>query len=593
MKRNEMHTLGYQGMPGMQSMGMASGMQMGGAKRHRPNNASPSKCLHVRALPYHVTETELSTLFSPFGRVEKVLIMVMKQQAFVQMESVLAATNVVNHYALVPAMLRNKAVYVQYSNHQELTASQPTVSQPQRTMSSTPANSVLMVNIENVQAPITLDNLVTIFKPYGQVLRIVTFIKNGAYKALVEMSSLEAATAAKANLEGKDMFQGCCTLHVNFSKLSKLSVTVCGAKSWDFVSRPIMEPRPTPAFGMENQLATQAGIYGYGMNPYDQKQGADLMNLGYDPYMRSTGGFMLGGHMGMGAMSQGLGSRQSGMGHMDGPVVLVSNLPEDGSVNKDHLFNLFGCYGNISRIKILYKKMSTALIQFQTPQGAMTARRNLHGVSFRGANLDVRPSKHSQVSAPKEDDPESKNLNADYSRSSFHRFKADHSNNAKNIFPPSLVLHVSNVHTDTKETKLISLFVPFGVEGFEWHSSQQKRMAFVRMKSIESSIEALMNLHCIDLDQRNIRISFSKRDPAAIPQVNSQTYQTAQSLYQQSLKHIQPAAAASTTAPANSTTVAPTATEVKSKLAAVGSAPMTIEANANAAVKGSENGDQV
>eukprot|EP00954_Amorphochlora_amoebiformis_P030731 1395125-Amorphochlora_amoeboformis.AAC.1 len=220
-----MHTLGYQGMPGMQSMGMASGMQMGGAKRHRPNNASPSKCLHVRALPYHVTETELSTLFSPFGRVEKVLIMVMKQQAFVQMESVLAATNVVNHYALVPAMLRcvsaqkakdlfppqsrtspisypfasrfypflfmsslllfspwisrNKAVYVQYSNHQELTASQPTVSQPQRTMSSTPANSVLMVNIENVQAPITLDNLVTIFKPYGQVLRIVTFIKNG------------------------------------------------------------------------------------------------------------------------------------------------------------------------------------------------------------------------------------------------------------------------------------------------------------------------------------------------------------------------------------------------------------------------------
>jgi hypothetical protein len=51
-----------------------------------------------------------------------------------------------------------------------------------------------------------------------------------------------------------------------------------------------------------------------------------------------------------------------------GPTVLiVSNIPAD-KVNPDILFKLFGVYGDVNRVKILYNKPDTALVQFATPQ---------------------------------------------------------------------------------------------------------------------------------------------------------------------------------------------------------------------------------
>lgn len=44
-------------------------------------------------------------------------------------------------------------------------------------------------------------------QPYGDVLKIITFHKNGVFKALVQLSSVEAAINARSMLEGKDIFQ--------------------------------------------------------------------------------------------------------------------------------------------------------------------------------------------------------------------------------------------------------------------------------------------------------------------------------------------------------------------------------------------------
>jgi len=65
------------------------------------------------------------------------------------------------------------------------------------------------------------DVLHKICNPHGQVLRIVIFKKNGV-QAMVEFDSLDAATRARENLNGADIYAGCCTLKIDFAKVREL-----------------------------------------------------------------------------------------------------------------------------------------------------------------------------------------------------------------------------------------------------------------------------------------------------------------------------------------------------------------------------------
>ena len=50
-----------------------------------------------------------------------------------------------------------------------------------------------------------------------------------------------------------------------------------------------------------------------------------------------------------------------------GSVLLVSNMDEN-LTECDHLFILFGVYGDVHRVKILFNKKDTALVQMSEPQ---------------------------------------------------------------------------------------------------------------------------------------------------------------------------------------------------------------------------------
>ena len=64
----------------------------------------------------------------------------------------------------------------------------------------------------------------------------------------------------------------------------------------------------------------------------------------------------------------------------------MSNIPENNDSSKTllQLFNLFGCFGNVQRIKILYKNRSNALIQFSDPEYARLAKTELNNIPFFG-----------------------------------------------------------------------------------------------------------------------------------------------------------------------------------------------------------------
>merc|ERR1719309_1447782 len=84
----------------------------------------------------------------------------------------------------------------------------------------------------------------------------------------------------------------------------------------------------------------------------------------------------------------GMGNRNNQMNQMNqmpgqgSPCILVSNLDEE-KVTTEALFILFGVYGNVHRVKILFNKKDNALIQMADPSQAQQAITNLDKAEVR------------------------------------------------------------------------------------------------------------------------------------------------------------------------------------------------------------------
>jgi heterogeneous nuclear ribonucleoprotein L len=51
---------------------------------------------------------------------------------------------------------------------------------------------------------------------------------------MVEFETLETAVKARNTMHGCDIYNGCCTMKVEFSKMEQLRVRENGPMSWDF-----------------------------------------------------------------------------------------------------------------------------------------------------------------------------------------------------------------------------------------------------------------------------------------------------------------------------------------------------------------------
>jgi len=85
---------------------------------------TPSKVLHVRGLPQGTNDMDLVTLCCTSGQVMKSLILAEKNQAFIEMDSVQSAANVLAQYEGGTAFIRNKPIVFQYSSRQAITSNQ-------------------------------------------------------------------------------------------------------------------------------------------------------------------------------------------------------------------------------------------------------------------------------------------------------------------------------------------------------------------------------------------------------------------------------------------------------------------------------------
>ena len=71
---------------------------------------------------------------------------------------------------------------------------------------------------------ISSDRFVQVFQRCGELQKIVTFTRNEQFHALIQYASEKEALAAKNLFHNQNIYNGCNTLHVDFSKLDNLVV---------------------------------------------------------------------------------------------------------------------------------------------------------------------------------------------------------------------------------------------------------------------------------------------------------------------------------------------------------------------------------
>ncbi|NXK29261.1 PTBP1 protein, partial [Arenaria interpres] len=508
------------------------------SKKFKSDNRSPgvpSRVIHVRKLPSDVTEAEVISLGLPFGKVTNLLMLKGKNQAFIEMNTEEAANTMVNYYTTVTPILRTQPIYIQFSNHKELkTDNSPNQARAQAALQAVNSvqsgnlvplasaaavdagmamagqSPVLRIIVENLFYPVTLDVLHQIFSKFGTVLKIITFTKNNQFQALLQYADPVSAQHAKLSLDGQNIYNACCTLRIDFSKLTSLNVKYNNDKSRDYTrpdlpsgdNQPALDQTMAAAFGAPG-IISASPYAGAGFPPtfaIPQAAGLTVPNALAPLAIPSA------------AAAAAAAGRIAipGLAGAGNSVLLISNLiPE--RVTPQCLFILFGVYGDVQRVKILFNKRENALVQMADGNQAQLAMSHLNGQKLYGKPVRITLSKHHMVQLPRENQ-EDHGLTKDYGNSPLHRFKKPGSKNFQNIFPPSATLHLSNIPPSVTEEDLKMLFSTNGgmVKGFKFFQKDRK-MALIQMGSVEEAIQSLIELHNHDLgENHHLRVSFSK-----------------------------------------------------------------------------------
>jgi len=337
-------------------------------------------------------------------------------------------------------------------------------------------NHILLLTVLNPAYPISVDVIESVAKLYGEVQRIVIFRKRGV-QAMVEYRNVETAARAKEGLHGADIYSGCCTLRVEFSKTDRLNVMRNGPDSWDFtVSESGTNGSGPPKQGLlgDSPMGMQGGM-GNRMDTGAMQQGMQQGNMGGGRNM-GMGGMnagrgntnmsqesqdRFGGNRGMGSNSfSGTASNFMGGGSQNGSVMMVYGLNKD-KLNCDGLFNLFCLYGNVAKVKFLKTKEGCAMVEMGDGLAVERAVSNLNNNTFFGSQLTLGYSKQeflADVMQPYElpdGSPSFKNFMG-YKNNRFMNPDTAHKNR---ILPPCKTLHFFNTPPNVDESQIQPIFI--------------------------------------------------------------------------------------------------------------------------------------
>ncbi|XP_044511702.1 polypyrimidine tract-binding protein homolog 3 isoform X2 [Mangifera indica] len=427
--------------------------------------AEPSKVIHVRNVGHEISENDLLQLFQPFGVITKLVMLRAKNQALLQMQDVPSAMAALQYYTNVQPSIRGRNVYVQFSSHQELT----TMDQNTQGRGDEP-NRILLVTIHHMLYPITVEVLHQVFTTHGFVEKIVTFQKSAGFQALIQYQLRQSAVVARTSLQGRNIYDGCCQLDIQFSNLDELQVNYNNERSRDFTN---------PNLPSEQKGRSSQSGYGDAGVPFPQMANAAAIAAAFG-----------------GSLPPGIS------GTNERCTILVSNLNSD-RIDEDKLFNMFSLYGNIIRIKLLRNKPDHALVQMADGFQAELAVHFLKGAILFGKRLEVNFSKHQNITQGAD--------THEYINSNLNRFNRNAAKNYRYCCSPTKMIHLSTLPQDVTEEEIVSHLEEHGtIVNTKLFEMNGKKQALVMFETEEQATEALVCKHASSLGGSIIRISFSQ-----------------------------------------------------------------------------------
>lgn len=290
---------------------------------------------------------------------------------------------------------------------------------------------------------------------------MATYLSADAVNALVEFGSQEEAASAVAGLHGKFFWQGQVgAMKVCLSSQHAVVIKPNSDHHWDALSgKP---PSTTSAaFGSEH-VASKNGV---------------LVDTKAMDSLQTT--FIVHG--------------------LDTNVVTL-----------DHIFNLFGYFGNVAKCKSIPQK-SVFLVEYVTSEEARNAYFYVKGMSLFGRKMDVSYSILGRISMV----PETFNdYERDYTKKKMYRYPLGlNSSRAKHMVAPTEYIHL--IVTNWKplvEKEMRTLFGPFG-KIVAFTQDRKPGMAFIVFETSFSAIDACACLHdYVFQDGSKLVVSFTTKD---------------------------------------------------------------------------------
>ncbi|XP_034477812.1 heterogeneous nuclear ribonucleoprotein L-like isoform X2 [Drosophila innubila] len=426
---------------------------------------------------------------------------------------------------------------------------------------TTRPNHILLFTIINPFYPITVDVLHKICNPHGQVLRIVIFKKNGV-QAMVEFDSLDAATRARENLNGADIYAGCCTLKIDFAKPEKLNVYKNETDtSWDYTLSTVTtiqthvashrnhhhhhhhnnnqqqqqqqhqqhhhhhQQQQQQHHHHQQQLVAPAQTHNlvpfkeppllgpgtafppFGAPEYHPTQPDNWKGAAIHPtgLMKEPTGVVAGRNAPVAFAQQG---------QAQGAVMMVYGMDHDTS-NTDKLFNLVCLYGNVARIKFLKTKEGTAMVQMGDSVAVERCVQHLNNIPVgTGGKIQIAFSKQnflSEVINPfllPDHTPSFK----EYTGSKNNRFLSPAQASKNRIQPPSKILHFFNTPPGLTEDQLIGIFnikeVPATSVRLFPLKTERSSSGLIEFPNISQAVLAIMKCNHLPIEGKGTKFPF-------------------------------------------------------------------------------------
>ena len=381
-------------------------------------------------------------------------------------------------------------------------------------------NHVLLYTVLNPLHNITCEVLHTISCPFGKVMRMVIFKKNGV-QAMLEFDSLESAQRAKDNLHGCDIYSGCCTLKIEYAKPTKLNVYKNDSESYDFTNpnlgaggchlveqpclavashRPVLLKDPLMGGADPNAAAAAAaaaavaavGPLAVAIRPTHHQVyaspahhqvavslGAQTAPINFSTLLTqalprltspshqlvSTAGSLMasGGQPGPLVSPQSAAGAAAGGLQPQGSVTMVYGL-NCQKMSCTRIFNLFCLYGNVVRVKFLKTKEGCAMVQMGDNLAVERAVANLNNMTFFESKMQLGFSKQAflaDVQQPYEL-PDGTPSFMDFMGNKNNRFINPEMASKNRIQPPSKILHFFNTPPGLEAGEIEELFLRQG-----------------------------------------------------------------------------------------------------------------------------------